>query len=411
MTIRVGARTDVGRVREGNEDSYLARAPLFVVADGMGGHIAGDVASSTAVEVITEQSMAADGVGPDSLPGLVRNANAAIYQKSQNDPGLQGMGTTCTLLLVQEGTGYLAHVGDSRAYLFRGGELTQLTKDHTLVGRMVREGQLTEEEAERHPQRSIITRALGIDETVDVDISTVELVSRDRVLLCSDGLTGMIDTSAIADVLDAEPDPQRAADVLVDLANDAGGEDNITVVIVDVTDGDGASRSGRADGAATEASEAGAAGIAGPEPRQPTPPQPPESREIHRDEDADAGPGRERRRRWGLRVVAVVIVLAALISGAAWAVRYSLSNSWFVSVNDGGFVTIYQGRPEEIAGFSLSEVQEETEIRATDLPEFLHDDLQEGIKVDSLDEARSVVANYEERVGRSRTRINRNRSN
>jgi serine/threonine protein phosphatase PrpC len=388
------------------------REPLFVVADGMGGHIAGDVASSTAVEVITEQTRAADGVGPDSLDGLVRNANAAIYQKSQNDPGLHGMGTTCTLLLVQEGMGYVAHVGDSRAYLFRGGDLSQLTKDHTLVGRMVREGRLTEEEAERHPQRSIITRALGIDETVDVDVSTIELDSGDRVLLCSDGLTGMIDTRAIAEVLDAEPDPQQAADILVDLANDAGGEDNITVVIVDVTGDGGASGGGRGSPAATsDGAEARGGGAVGTVPRQATPPHPAESREVDPDEDPDAGSGRGPRRRWGRRLVAVVIALAVLVTGGVWAVRYSLSNSWFVSVNDGGFVTIYQGRPEEVAGFSLSEVQEETRIRAADLPEFLHDDLEEGIKVDSLDEARSVVANYEERVGRSRTRTDRNRSN
>jgi serine/threonine protein phosphatase PrpC len=169
MRIAVGAKTDIGLVREGNEDSYLVDDPLFAVADGMGGHLAGDVASSTAIDVISRRARETDLRDEEGLRAVVREANAAIWKRSQGDSALRGMGTTCTLLSLGNSQARLAHVGDSRAYLLRDGELSQLTEDHTLVGRMVREGRLTAEEAQNHPQRSIITRALGVDSEVDVD--------------------------------------------------------------------------------------------------------------------------------------------------------------------------------------------------------------------------------------------------
>ncbi|MDQ4029047.1 MAG: protein phosphatase 2C domain-containing protein, partial [Actinomycetota bacterium] len=154
MRIQIGVRSDVGLAREVNEDAYLIDDPLFVVADGMGGHVAGDVASATAVAVIADEFAAADTGDPESLIAVLRRANSAIWQKSQSDPSLRGMGTTCTLLTIHDSQAHLAHVGDSRAYLLRDGELSQLTEDHTLVGRMVREGRLSQQEAEHHPQRN-----------------------------------------------------------------------------------------------------------------------------------------------------------------------------------------------------------------------------------------------------------------
>ncbi|MGH2789902.1 MAG: Stp1/IreP family PP2C-type Ser/Thr phosphatase, partial [Actinomycetota bacterium] len=229
MKVNIGAKSDVGRVREANEDSYLVHEPLFVVADGMGGHIAGDVASSTAVKTIEKQSSDASAEDMETLARLVRSANSQIWEKAQGDPTLKGMGTTCTLLLLDGAKAHFAHVGDSRAYLLRGDVLTQITEDHSLVGRMVKEGRLTVEEAENHPQRSIITRALGVDSEVEVDLLTVDLDAGDRILMCSDGLSSMIDSEAMTAALTQTDDPQAAADRLVSLANDAGGEDNITV--------------------------------------------------------------------------------------------------------------------------------------------------------------------------------------
>ena len=242
MNVAYGAKSDVGRVREANEDSYLIADPLFVVADGMGGHIAGDVASSTAVKVIQDESGDASSENPGTLSKIISDANAAIWDKAQSDPALRGMGTTCTLVLVDESRVHIAHVGDSRAYRLREGHLEQLTEDHTLVGRMVQEGRLSPEEAQHHPQRSIITRALGVDEDVQVDLETVELSEGDRLLICSDGLSSMVDDRPIESVLASESDPQRAADRLIEVANEAGGDDNITVVVIDFEKASGAAR-------------------------------------------------------------------------------------------------------------------------------------------------------------------------
>src|SRR5688572_16495215 len=221
MKPSVGAKSDVGRVRDGNEDSYLVQEPFFAVADGMGGHLAGDVASRMAVQTITEHTQEGAGIGPEGLERAVKSANAAIHGKASSDPALHGMGTTCTLLLVAETDAHIAHVGDSRAYLLHDGELSQVTEDHTLVGRMVKEGRLKPEEAERHPQRSIITRALGVDSDVEVDELSMGIEEGDRYLLCSDGLTSMIDVSALREVLSTESDANAAAQRLVDLANEA----------------------------------------------------------------------------------------------------------------------------------------------------------------------------------------------
>lgn len=221
--------TDVGRRREGNEDSFLVRPPLFVVADGMGGAQAGEVASRTLVEVFEEA--AAAGELPEALEATVQNANARIHRMAVEDPSLKGMGCTATASYVAGRQLTTAHVGDSRLYRLRHGSFEQLTEDHSLVGGLVRLGQLTPEEAEVHPQRSVILRAVGVEAKLEVDVLQHELEPGDLYLACSDGLTGMVRDEVIAETLRAFPALAAAAEMLVELANTAGGRDNITVVL------------------------------------------------------------------------------------------------------------------------------------------------------------------------------------
>ncbi|MDQ3962634.1 MAG: Stp1/IreP family PP2C-type Ser/Thr phosphatase [Actinomycetota bacterium] len=375
MKLVVGARTDVGRVREANEDSYVASAPLFAVADGMGGHIAGDVASATAIEVLQNEGAQISAADPDSLVRVLQDANTAIYDKATGDPTLHGMGTTCTLVIVDGTTAQIAHVGDSRAYLFRNGELSQITDDHTLVGRMVSEGRLSPEEAEHHPQRSIITRALGVDSSVDVDLLSLELAEGDRLLICSDGLSSMIGADEITSVLTEDGDAQVAADRLVERANDAGGEDNITVVVIDVSEGTGAAA-------------AAASHVADAAPRTAT------------DPSADTGYHRAveivpTKRTWRRRIIVVVGTVVLLAGGGYATARYALNNSWFVGVSDDGRVAIYKGIRDEVAGLDLADETETSELELERLPEFKRDEVEAGIPVDSLDEARATLEDLE----------------
>jgi PPM family protein phosphatase len=223
------ARTDVGLEREGNEDSFLVRPPLFAVADGMGGARAGEVASRTAVEVLEEA--AGGGELPEGLEAAVQRANARVHQMAVDDPSREGMGCTTTASYVEGGRLTTAHVGDSRLYRLRAGALEQLTEDHSLVANLVRLGQLSPEEAEVHPQRSVILRAVGVDATVEVDLLHHDLEAGDVYLACSDGLTGMVHEEAIAETLKSLPVLDEAAEMLIALANSAGGRDNITVVL------------------------------------------------------------------------------------------------------------------------------------------------------------------------------------
>ena len=391
----IAAKTDVGRVRQGNEDSYLVEEPIFAVADGMGGHIAGDIASATAVEVIMDNIHDQKPSGTQQLAEIVRRANSAIWEKARNDSNLRGMGTTCTLLLLDGDELHIAHVGDSRAYLYRAGELSQLTEDHTLVSRMVREGRLQPEEAERHPQRSIITRALGVDADVEVDELSMGIEEGDRYLICSDGLTSMIDTESVRDVLENLADPNDAVENLVQRANEAGGEDNITVVLVDIV----------ADDAVVPAATGAPVTDHRPSPRETTEPDaapapPAVVTGVHRLEDiSPADPAASPRRRgFGKALAWTLLVLAVLAGGAYAAARYTLANSYFVGADGSGTVTIYRGIPEEIAGLSLKESEEATDVSVEDLPDFLQGDVEEGIKADSLDDARAKVANLEQRA-------------
>ncbi len=232
-------RTDTGRQRRGNEDSSFVRAPLFVVADGMGGAQAGEVASRIAVEHF-EQGLPAEGTAEERLAAVVQRANREIHERSYADASRAGMGTTLTAAYLEDDHVAIAHVGDSRAYLMRGGELTRLTEDHSLVEELRKKGRLTEEEALEHPQRSIITRALGPEPEVEVDTWSYPVRPGDVVLLCSDGLTSMIPEDAIARAIAESPYLEAAAARLIAEANAAGGRDNITVVLFRVEDAGGA---------------------------------------------------------------------------------------------------------------------------------------------------------------------------
>jgi PPM family protein phosphatase len=230
--IRSAGVTDTGRRRRRNEDAYVAEPPLFAIADGMGGAQAGEVASGLAAAVFQETRLDA-GDGEGRVEELISEANRRVFQRSNEDASTSGMGTTMTVALVNETEGTIAfgHVGDSRAYRVRDGQLDQLTDDHSLVGELMRSGKLSQEEAESHPQRSVITRALGTEPNIDVDTFTVEAEEDDLFLLCSDGLTDMISDREILAVLQGSDDLEAAARALVEAANAGGGEDNITVVL------------------------------------------------------------------------------------------------------------------------------------------------------------------------------------
>jgi protein phosphatase len=223
------ARSDVGRQREGNEDSLLERTPLFAVADGMGGAQAGEIASGLAVEALSE--LAGDGIDFDELVGGVHEANRRIHEMAQEDRSRAGMGTTMTAALVHHGKISIGHVGDSRAYRWRDGELAQLTDDHSLVAELERHGKLTAAEARVHPQRSMILRALGIGSEVEVDTYELDVHTDDVYLLCSDGLSGLVHDQVIAEVLAGAETLDQAAIELIEIANVSGGPDNITTVL------------------------------------------------------------------------------------------------------------------------------------------------------------------------------------
>jgi protein phosphatase len=357
VRIEVGSATDIGRVRERNEDSILVDPPLYVVADGMGGHRGGQVASRVALETL--EGLAAEGRG--SLSDHVRGANRAVWDRSVEDEQLSGMGTTLTAARIEGASALIAHVGDSRAYLLRDGTLRQLTADHTLVARMVKSGEITEAEADVHPHKNVLTRALGTDEQVDVDEDTVALLDGDRLLLCSDGLTGMVTEDQIQAILENSDQPQQAADRLVKAANRAGGIDNISVVVLDAVGEDG-------ETAATPR-------------RRVSPPSP---RTV---------------RRWGLRAgLTLLVVLVAL-----FAARWWIDRQWYVGPAD-GTVALYQGIPLTILGYDLGRaVEVNEELPAEEVRELgTYSAFDEGIPVTDRDHGRQLIEQMAEDVSEAR---------
>jgi protein phosphatase len=349
-------RTDTGRQRPGNEDSSYARAPVFVVADGMGGAQAGEVASSIAVRAF-EQGLPDEGTPEERLATRVREANAEIYERQRTEHERAGMGTTLTAAYVDDDHLAIAHVGDSRAYLFRDAELTRLTQDHSLVDELVRRGKLTEEQAAEHPQRSIITRALGPEPTVEVDTWSYPARAGDVLLLCSDGLTSMIAEDQIARILADAPSLGAAGDQLIAAANEAGGRDNITVVLVRLEDVgvDGELDQPTVIGAPV--TEAAASVPVTPAPAAATEPysapvavaEPVARPRLARTQGRPPEQTHERGPipRWGKVVAATVAVLVVLflVLGGGYVASRQL---YFIGTNAQGIVTVYRGLPYDL---------------------------------------------------------------
>lgn len=231
--MKIGAKTDKGKVREQNEDSYGYQDDLFVLADGMGGHRAGEIASAIAVQTILAMDFTKDS--PDKiLKEAVYQANQAILHAVEQDPTQYGMGTTVTVLYFCKNQAYYTHIGDSRIYRYSNGSLLQLTSDHSLVAELVKNGGITEAEARNHPQRNILTRALGTEAMLELEITQVPALTGDKFLLCSDGLCGFLEEALIFEEISVRDEPQVIVDRLVELANDAGGTDNITVILIEI---------------------------------------------------------------------------------------------------------------------------------------------------------------------------------
>jgi serine/threonine protein phosphatase PrpC len=381
VTLRIvehAGRTDVGRQRSANEDDFVLAPPFFAVADGMGGAKAGEVASSMATEVFADERDS-DEPAEAQLARILREANRRIYDLAVADESHRGMGTTLTAAKVTGDEISLGHVGDSRAYRMRDGELEQLTKDHSLVAELERSGQITAEAAEHHPQRSIITRALGPEPDVEVDTYTLTGRDGDRFLLCSDGLTSMISDEEIGAILRSAESLDAAADALVRAANQSGGKDNITVVLFRVGPAadDGAIGEDETIAGQVSAAEVQAA-AALDEPTEPHPGPRTALAGVPPDATAVAPPEKTRprrgapprRRRFGLRgfvkTLFVLAVLAGIVTGL-----YALSRQvYFVGTNDAGLVTLYRGIPYELPfGLELYEEQYPSGVPARAIPD------------------------------------------
>ncbi len=365
----VGATTDVGQVRDHNEDGYLVQEDIGLVAlaDGMGGHQAGEVASATALEAL--QAAMRDG---GDIREAIEAANAAVYEQSQGDEQLQGMGTTLTAAtLSDDGTLLFGHVGDSRAYLMRDGTLERVTTDHSVIEELVQAGDLTAEQARVDPRRSMITRAIGLDSGVDVDLYPIPLQTGDRFMFCSDGLTDMVDDEAIEQVLAEGQEPAAAAERLVELANEAGGTDNITVVVVDVAE-------------VTE-------GIAAPVPPADVPD---DVIEHEQDETMPVPPvspdDEPTRRRTVFRVLKwlapIVLLLAIALGIVAWYTR-----SHYYVGSSLRLVAVYQGVPGGILFFDPTLEDRTSGLRLVDLTATQREEVLDGKTFSSKEDAIDYV--------------------
>ena len=339
-----GSRTEVGHIREHNEDSLVAVPPLFAVADGMGGHEAGEVASEIAINTIME--LAPDHADSDALARAVVAANLNVIKAPAKGIGREGMGTTLTAAILEGERLIIAQVGDSRAYLLHEGKLQQLTRDHSLMADMIEAGQLTPEEARHHPQRSVITRALGSDPNTRPDMYEINVETGDRLLVCSDGLSSMIEDEQIEAVMRRVPDPQRCASQLVNEAIAAGGHDNVTVIVSNVT------------------------GFA----------------EKRR---------RKLARKTKFSVALVLVLFLAILGGGAWGVHTWLHTTAYLG-EDNGKVAVYEGVPADFLGMPLYKQQEVTDVSVDSLQPGTATRLQEGIRVDNMDAAQDLVQQYRE---------------
>jgi PPM family protein phosphatase len=385
-------RTDTGRQRRGNEDAFFARSPLFAVADGMGGAQAGEVASHMAVEVL-EQGLP-DGVGSieERLRARVREANARILELAESDDQLAGMGTTLTAAYVGEDDLTVAHVGDSRLYRLRDGELERLTDDHSLVEELVRQGKLTPEEADEHPQRSIITRALGAEPGVEADSRTWPARADDVYLICSDGLTSMVPEAQVAQVIQGAPSLAAAGRTLIDAANEAGGRDNITVVLFRLEEVGAAAPPAQATAEHVAAAAPATAAAAAAPAAMAAPPAPPS---VQRREPRAPRARAERKRRRRLRVPVGPILVLFLVACVALGAYYASQTVYFVGVSNDGFVSVYRGLPYDLpAGVNLYSVNYESGVPADELTPSQKDTVT-AHKLRSKDDAQDLVKQLE----------------
>lgn len=437
LTLRYAARSDVGLVRPGNEDSGYAGPRLLLVADGMGGHAAGELASAVAVATVADLDVHPPSSSEllNALTDSIDSVGETIGAIINEEPDLTGMGTTITGLYWLGGRVAIVHVGDSRAYLFRNNQLQQLTHDHTYVQTLVDAGRITEEQAATHPKRSLLMRALDGMNPVEADLSVREARVGDRYLLCSDGLSGVVDDSAIAGSLTMS-DPTGCVTRLVDLALERGAPDNVTVVVADVV----VDESEREElfapvvvGAAGEPRvRAQLPGVRFPDDSQPDPdapdapavveggpptaPQPlvnadlivPAAEQAMHDAREAAMRKEKRRRRAKTASVYVVLiaVVAAVTYGGLLAAQTWLNNQWYVAINGSagtGTVGIYQGVQGNLGGIRLSSLGTDTQLPVGELPLFDQELVSKGIPAESLTDAQRIVAELESRAAECRT--------
>lgn len=343
-----GSRTEVGHIREHNEDSLVAVPPLFAVADGMGGHEAGEVASEIAINTIME--LAPDHADSDALARAVIAANLNVIKAPAKGIGREGMGTTLTAAILEGERLIIAQVGDSRAYLLHEGKLQQLTRDHSLMADMIEAGQLTEAEARVHPNRSIITRAIGSDPHMQPDIYELNVETGDRILLCSDGICTMIEDPQIEHVMGHSRTAQECAGNLVAAALEAGGFDNATAVVVDVEG----------------------------------------FREV-----------RERKAQRKSKILYTFLVLAVIaIFAIAGVTAYQYVNNSAYLVNQDGKVAVYRGLQDDLFGMPLSSLDRVTDVDVNKLSPSVASRINDGISVGGMDEANELIASYREDIAR-----------
>jgi protein phosphatase len=394
LSLRFAARSDVGLVREGNEDSGFAGPQLLAVADGMGGHAAGEVASSVAVSALA--LLDDDVPGSDLLDRLAeaaQEANGQLREMTDADPVLEGMGTTLTALLFSGGRLGLVHVGDSRAYLLRGGQLERITRDHTFVQGLIDAGRISADEAEHHPQRSLITRALDGRGDIELDTSVREVRAGDRYLVCSDGLSAVVSEETMRENL-SRSSPPEVVEALVELALRGGGPDNITCVVADVVETDrqpltdplvvgaaglgdvrpNGSLTGRRSSAERAAALVPAGRSSGSRPRR-----------RKREPTSGAGRGRRRLLVSGLLLLLLLGVVGAGAGGWAWA-----QTQYFVGAQSDQ-VTIFRGVGQSVAGVDLASVHQMTGVPMAALPESERTRVEQTISAADADDAERIV--------------------
>lgn len=390
LTLRYAAQSDRGLIRDGNQDSVYAGPRLLAVADGMGGMAAGDVASNVVIAAMAplDEDVPGDAL-VDALRHAVGTANQQLRDTVDANPHLEGMGTTLTAVLFSGSKIGMVHIGDSRAYMLRRGEFSQITKDDTYVQMLVDEGRISAEEASSHPQRSLLTRALdGRD--IDPEYSVRQVLKGDRYLICSDGLSGVVSSETIGETMRDIPDPQACVERLVQLALRGGGPDNITVVIADATDADIVEQAPIVGGAAardrgntTMADSSTAAARAAALQAPPRPPQP-DGAAYERDEPEP--------RRHPVRTSVLLLLLLAVLGGGLWMGWRYTQNQYYVGATDSGQLAIFRGVPGQIAGLDLSSVNETSSARLDDLTTVAQDRVKQGIQANSRPDAQRRLA-------------------